>query len=301
MHRTLTSAATLALASLLLAAPALAQSDKGLELIDAGDEPRAELRYAWSEGFSETTEVAIDTTLVATIDGRPEAEDELPLSAVVARTITEVDADGNARIDFSVDGPDRPEIALPAVEALPGDALASLREELASAESYSGWMLVDTRGLLLDYAVDGLSEAHAELLVQTRGLGAELMLLPEEAVGAGAEWLAYTDLFASLLDFESEATTKLVAVEGAVLSLEHAYASDVQPDLALERVGAAVGTIYSSRSVEGAGQTELDLGGLAQAGTAEVAATLIAGMTAGTGGTELELDLDMVLTATASE
>lgn len=301
MHRNLTTAATLALTSLLLAAPALAQSDKGLELFDAGDEPRAELRYAWSEGFSETTAVAIDTTLVATINGFPEAEDELPLSAVVKRTITEIDADGNARIEFSVDGPDRPEITGPIADALPGDALASLREELASAESYSGWMLVDPRGMLLDYAVDGLSEDHAELLVQTRGLGAELMLLPEEAVGAGAEWQSYTDLFASLLDFESEATTKLVAVDGTVLSLEHTYESDVQPDLAMERVGAAVGTIYSSRAVEGAAQTELDLGGLAQTGTAEVEATLIAGITAGTGGTELELDLDMALTATTSE
>ena len=50
MLRNTTTAGTLVRSSLLLATPALAQeSATQIDVVDPGDEPRSELRYAWTE------------------------------------------------------------------------------------------------------------------------------------------------------------------------------------------------------------------------------------------------------------
>ena len=186
MHRTLAASATLALSSLLLAAPALAQSDSGVEVTDPGDEPRTELRYAWSEGLTSTVVLVEEGTLTTTVNEVPVSEDAVGATTTITRTVTEVGEDGSARIEFSVAGDEPGGLGLPAADMFSEEAIDDLQTELADLSSYSGWMEVDARGVLLDFSVDGLDQDLAELLISTRGLGAELPVLPEEAVGVGA-------------------------------------------------------------------------------------------------------------------
>jgi len=303
MHRDLTGAMALTLTTLLMATPALAQdADRGISVTDEGDEPRVELRYAWTEGLSETTVSVADTTAIATLNGIPESESQTSISSTVVRTVTEVDSDGVARVEFSVDGPERPDaLGLWLAEVLPGEGMEALQAELAEISDYSGWMSLDARGVLLDYGVDGLSEAHAEVLVQTRGLGGDVLVLPEEPVGVGATWDSYAEVFATNLEFESETTTTLVAMEGSDLTLEQTYSAASEPNLGLERAFVTAGAIYSSQELEGSSTTNLSLDGLAQTGAGEIQLSVIAGTSAGGYGTEAEVDLDMAITASAGE
>lgn len=147
--------------------------------------------------------------------------------------------------------------------------------------------LLDPRGVVLDYGLDGLGQTYADLLVQTRGLGGEVQVLPEEPVGIGAVWQSYTEIFESRLTYESGSTTTLAAVDGTTLALEQEHSTSSQPNLGLERLGVSAGAIYTSQQVEGSASTELALDSLVQTGSGDVRFLVIAGTSAGGYGSEL--------------
>ena len=302
MPRRPLGAAALALSSLLLAVPAVAQDTTvNVEVQDPGEEPRAELRYAWTEGLTGTTVLESDTQITTLQGGRPVSEEQALLTRTVTRTVTEVDENGTARVDFSVEAPERPGPDLPAGDAAPGEGVDTLSDELSALSSYSGWMELDPRGVLLDYGIDGIGEATAALLVQTRGLGGEVTVLPEEAVGIGAEWETYTEVYESRMEFESESITRLVASDGNTLSLEQETTLFQQPNLGLERLATSAGAIYMTQELEGTAELELPLDGLVQTGGGEAVLSVITGTSAGGYGTELQTIYEMALTSSSSE
>ncbi len=303
MSRRPLGAAALAFSSLLIAVPALAQ-DTNVEVRDPGDEPRAELRYAWTEGTTGTTVLESDTTITTLQGGRPVSEEQALLTRTVTRTVTEVDENGVARVEFSVEAPERPGQDIPAEEAIqdiPGEGVETIQAAVASLSSYSGWMELDPRGVLLDYGVDGIGDATAALLVETRGLGGEVTVLPEEPVGIGAEWETYTELYEERMDFESESFTRLVGVDGDTLSLEQETVLLQQPNLGLERLAVTAGAIYMTQELEGNAELELALDGLVQTGSGEAVLSIITGSSAGGYGTELQTIYEMALTSSAGE
>ena len=305
MPRRHLSAAALAISSLLIAVPAAAQDPAvNVEVRDSGEEPRAELRYAWTEGLTGTTVLESDTIITTLQSGTPVSEEQQPLTRTVTRTVTEVDENGTARVEFSVDAPVREGQDIPASEAIEdvaGEGVESLQAAVASLSNYSGWMELDPRGVLLDYGVDGITDATAALLVQTRGLGGEVTVLPEEAVGIGAEWETYTEVYETSMDFESESITRLVASDGNTLSLEQETYLFQQPNLGLERMAVSAGAIYMTQELEGTANTELALDGLVQTGTGEAVLTVITGTSAGGYGGELQTVYEMDLSSSAGE
>ncbi len=305
MSRRPLGATALALSSLLLAVPAAAQeSNVNVEVRDPGEEPRAELRYAWTEGLTGTTVLESDTRITTLQGGRPVSEEQALLTRTVTRTVTEVDDNGNARVEFSVEAPERPGQDIPAEQAIQdvgGEGVETVQAAVASLSSYSGWMELDPRGVLLDYGVDGIGDATAALLVETRGLGGEVTVLPEEPVGIGAEWETYTELYETRMDFESESLTRLVASDGNTLSLEQETSLVQQPNLGLERLAVTAGAIYMTQELEGTADLELALDSLVQTGTGEAVLSIISGTSAGGYGTELETIYELALTSSPGE
>jgi hypothetical protein len=305
MPRRPISAAALTLTSLLIAFPAMAQdASSGVEVTEPGEEPRSELRYDWSAGLTGTTITQADVVINTMLNAVAEPEQETTLEMIVSRTVTEVDDDGNARVEFSVQAPERdgPRVEIPAAAMLPGDAVDVLLAELAELSEYSGWMLLDPRGVLLDYGVEGIAEATAAFLVETRGLAGQVTVLPEEPVGVGAIWETYTEIYEASLTFESEAVTTLVAIDGQTLTLEEEKSVLQEPDLGfLEQVATTAGAIYASQELESSSASELDLDGLVQTGTEEATLTIIAGAAVSSAGAEVQTDLLMEVTATAGE
>jgi hypothetical protein len=258
-----------------------------------------ELRYAWSEGLTSTVVLVEEGTLTTTVNEVPVSEDAVGATTTITRTVTEVGEDGSARIEFSVAGDEPGGLGLPAADMFSEEAIDDLQTELADLSSYSGWMEVDARGVLLDFGVDGLDQDLAELLISTRGLGAELPVLPEEAVGVGATWESYADVYDPRLTLERENDIELVAIDGTRLTLAQSFSVDAEPNLGLDRVFTTAGAVYASRQTEGTGQTLLQLDGLSQTGSADVRFTQIAGLAVTSTGVELQMDLQLHLEATA--
>lgn len=305
MSRRPLGAAVIALASLLIATPAVAQdTNVNVEVRNPGDEPRAELRYAWTEGLTGTTVLESDTIVTTLQGGQPVSEEQALLTRTVSRTVTEVDENGTARVEFSVEAPERQGLDIPAGEAVEdvgGEGVETLQAALASLSSYSGWMELDSRGALLDYGVDGMADATAALLVETRGLGGEVIVLPEEPVGVGAEWETYTEVYEARLDFESESITRLVASDGNSLSLEQETFVLQQPNLGLERLAISAGAIYMTQELEGSADIELALDSLVPTGTGEAVLSVVTGTSAGGYGAELQTIYEMALTSSEGE
>lgn len=305
MTRRPLGAAALAISSLLMAVPAAAlDPDSGVDVTDPGADPRSELRYDWSAGLTGTTLTEADASITSMVEGVTTSDEQTTLQMTVTRTVTEVDDDGNARVEFSVQAPERegPRVEIPAAEMLPGDAADMLWAELAGLSEYSGWMLLDPRGVLLDYGVDGISEAAATFLAQTRGLAGQVTVLPEEPVGVGATWETYTEIYDATLTFESEGVTTLVATDGSVLTLQEETSVLQEPDLgALEQVATTAGAIYASQQAESSWTTELDLADLVVTGTGEATLTFVVGAAVSSTGEEVQTDLTMEVAATAGE
>ena len=305
MSRRTHGASVLALSSLLMTVPVAAQdSDSGVDVTDPGAEPRSELRYDWTAGLTGTTITEARGSVTTTLNGVPASDEQTTLQMTVSRTVTDVDDQGNARVEFSVQAPERegPRVEIPAAEMLPGDIADVLWAELAELSEYSGWMLLDPRGVLLDYGVDGIDEATAEFLVRTRGLAGEVTVLPEEPVGIGATWETYSEIYDASLTFDSEAVTTLVDIDGEMLTVQVEQSVLQEPDLGvLEQVATTAGAIYSTQKLDSSWTTELALDGLVQIGAGEATLSFIAGAAASSTGEEVQTDLQLEVTATAGE
>ena len=154
MPRRPLGATALAISSMLMAVPAAAMdSESGVDVTDAGDEPRTELRYEWTPGLTGTTVTQADGSIVTMLNGIAASDEQAALEMIVSRTVTEVDDEGNARVEFSVQAParDEPRVEIPAAEMLPSDVsdvlwaeLASLSRRLGRAPS-TAWGFIEGR------------------------------------------------------------------------------------------------------------------------------------------------------------
>ncbi len=105
------------------------------------------------------------------------------LSAELDTTVSEVYKDGSARIEqvFTRYGFDA--TGDPTVDA----------ELAAASEPFVGlsmWTIIDDRGFVLDAGIDDLDTLTPEFGEQVRDTSGTATVLPAEAVGLGARWVA---------------------------------------------------------------------------------------------------------------
>jgi hypothetical protein len=168
-------------------------------LLDAGAEPRAELRYAWQPDTAFQLTQDVNQSFELNADGQPSSFDMPTLRFVVEVTTSEARAEGAIRLDFrylaaGLAAPDEPEVE------------AAMAEAFEPVLSLSGWAIVDDRGQVLDGGIEGaevLDPSLASTVSDFERLGSELANpLPVEPVGVGARWRVTQSIPASGLLLE---------------------------------------------------------------------------------------------------
>jgi hypothetical protein len=173
--------------SLCLCAAAQAQST--LEVLDYGAEPRAPLRYHFVTGQSERAMMEMSINMASERDGKQVPMSNMPPTRTTMNLrVTEVLADGSARVEFETRSTEAPmgQAGGPANQA-------QLEKTLAGLSLLKGWSLTDTRGRVLDSGVslpDGAMPAMTmQMMNEMMGDQSEaVQQFPEEAVGRGARW-----------------------------------------------------------------------------------------------------------------
>lgn len=156
-----------------------------ITLLEAGEEPRRELRYTFTEGDQFVAEF-VQTMGMASDNGMMPEMSFPPIRQTLEITVTDVDEEtaryeavwGEVKIDEDP-------------EAMPG-MLDMIRDEMEGMEGMRGWYRVDNRGRVLESGMDlppDVSPMIAGMMEQMEESLSDLSaMFPAEAIGVGARW-----------------------------------------------------------------------------------------------------------------
>lgn len=244
-----------------------------LTVLDAGAEPRAELRYAIAPGS--TSRFATTTTIDQEIDGvRPGA-----ITTTIEIDVNVLEATAEQTTFTATFGP-------PAVETEPGtpeeitDAAAQGAELLAGAVAT---ITIDSRGDVLDVGIE-LGEQPTSPIGQVTdelldGLLASLeqqsVVFPAEAVGVGARWQSDVAVETAGVATRTQQEFTVVAIDEAGVDLAFTTTGTIGDTGTTSGAGTmrvAFGSFYPTMESESTNEIALDEGTIVQTITQSIRA-----------------------------
>ena len=239
-------------ASTSTTAPPVAVSEPPT-VLDAGAEPRQELRTAFTEGQTATVTFTSDLAVDQDTGARAQGVDSPPISQ---RLIYTVGAVTDAGADLTI------EIADITVKAegtdLTDAETSALQDELAPLIGTTGNGRVTPLGELEDLVFDLPAGTGTALATQLDTLDEQIAALgpalPAEAVGVGARWTTTSTSDAAGARTETVATYTVTSLDDGTLGYTATTTSSAPPqDLAVE--GLPKGTTAALQSSELTGTT----------------------------------------------
>jgi hypothetical protein len=205
----------------------VAQAGPSVVLVDAGAEPREELRYDFS-GFTPQT-MQMDMNMSMSMEGPATGTQQqtLPTMRMIMSIPTvEATPEGNLRMAFSLD---RYEV-LP-TEGVAPEMMQALQSSLASVGTMSGWNVIDNRGSFIDGDINVSAGSSAAQMMTSIEDSMEQMVapFPSEAVGLGARWQTSTEVTVNGLTLAQTATFTLASRSGDNVVLDVTIEQNAPP------------------------------------------------------------------------
>jgi hypothetical protein len=222
-------------------------------LVEAGAEPRRELRAQIEPGTSEIMIVDQNHTIEfsAGVIAGPSGG-SLPIELTAAIQVSD-GGDGLRRVESEI-------IDIGAGEGLDPVLAEGAASGLTPLIGSMTWVLIDDRGQIMDHGVEAppdLDPTVAATLDQAM-TGAELAVpLPAEPVGIGAVWQVNEQIESSGLIIDQTREFRLVGIEGNVLAMDITVEQTVEAGETME-TGEVPITVISWLAT-GAGTMEYDL------------------------------------------
>jgi hypothetical protein len=213
---------------LLLAATAHAQTTT-IELLDAGAQPRAPLRYKFTAGSVERGTLEMSMSLQRETNGQYVPVVTMPpVRMTMELRVTEVTADGAARVEMTTRS------AEAAVDQGTGVGQGDINSALATVSRLGGWYTMDTRGRTtageasLRPMTGASATAQGRDTALTQAINNEMnnqlptdaSMFPEEPVGKGARWRVTTRSPVATLDAATSSEYTLLSRQGNRIELD---------------------------------------------------------------------------------
>ncbi|MCY7417972.1 MAG: peptidyl-prolyl cis-trans isomerase [Chloroflexi bacterium] len=221
-------------------------------LLDAGAEPRSELRYHYSSGDAMTMSMDMQMTVDVAVEGVAVPPTELPpMHFGAAMQFGDVSPSGVARYEFRY-------TAAGVVD--PGGATAEVVDAidagLAGMVGVTGWAVVDDRGATLDggfAGLDSLDPSIRSMLEGSQRTITEMSApLPLEAVGVGGRWALEQHVHTSGIVVDQTANYTLEERTADTLRLSLAITQAAAPG-PIELPGLPAGTTADLKEYTGRG------------------------------------------------
>lgn len=276
------------IAALCLTAVAQAQA---VQVLDFGAEPRVPIRYRFEAGQAERASMEMAMQGSVETNGQRVPILNLPgVRATMDLRVTELAADGSARVEFETKTAEAP------VDQVPDQAQPALSRTLAGLTQLSGWYRSDTRGKVSDAGVSVppglLPDNTTHVMNQVLGQQHEtLQQFPEEAVGVGARWQIRQQRDIAGLQVSATQEYTLRSRSGNRVELEMRTVSPLTATAPLAGVPV-------SAAAESSGTVLIDLGRLVPTMKLETNSTgSMTGMTAGpeAGPARMQITMQMQL------
>ena len=234
-----------------------AEVDAGLKvtLIDAGAEPRQELRLAIQPGATQHMDMVTKVRMSMLMDGRPIHAPEMPGIRTRLKLIAaEVSENGDFVVNLEVTEMDSPEA---------GPMQHMLKPTMDSMIGMTGRLVVSRTGLAQDITLnaprnmDPTMRPHFDSMAQS--MSQLYVPMPSEAVGVGGKWKVESVLKQSGYSLQQTVTYTLRELSGSILRADVAMTQSAQEQIMTGPgipAGAMKLKLLSSR---GAGAMHLNL------------------------------------------
>ena len=198
--------------------PAAAQSN--VELINAGTEPKQQLRFTPGANTKQTLQMTMDMDMAMSVGGQTQpAFDSPPIKMTMESQVKKVDANGDIHTDFSYSGAD-----VVAAKNTPPELVNAMRSQVKKLVGLRGSMIVDNQGntkqanFNTPEALDPNTKKMVEQMVTS--LKQLSSPVPSEAVGVGAKWKIPHSVTANGMTMNQNSTYELVDLKDNVASLQ---------------------------------------------------------------------------------
>ncbi len=239
-------------------APAVEFTPSTTELIDAGAEPRAPLRYRFNKDLKELMVMDMTISMGMEVGGMEQPANEMPtIRMFVALEGQEITEEGNLKY-----GMEFTKIDVLGDEDSDPAMIDALESAMVGVVGLTGWGIVDDRGVTKDVGFTIPEDANPAVVAQLDQMRGQLNQLaaplPEDAVGIGAKWRVTQHIESSGMSLTQEGTYTLEERLGESVKLsltltQKALPQNIQPP------NLPAGTTVKLTFLESQGSGRIDL------------------------------------------
>jgi len=246
-------AALSALVATLPATPVFGQAadQVGVVVVDAGEAPMRALRYLPDVGQTEVVSMTLAREVEYRIDGSAAPAPSVPaMTTTWEQTVTKIEPGAHgARISFN--------LVYTGLEIAEGTQKALFERTYGPLIGMKGSGVMSDRGEILSFEHEGEATGPLGQHLQTmRQILLQLGLtLPEEPVGAGAEWVVEGERSRAGVTMLERARFRLTSVDGDRLEIE----KSMEQSAGEQEMTAPGGMTYQLLSSEGSGSARVKL------------------------------------------
>jgi hypothetical protein len=201
-----------------------ANSPQEVKLLDAGAEPRTQLRLHPKSGDKQVLQMSMQPTMEAKIGEMANPPVKMPAMKVILE-LTVKDISGDGITSYQIVFTDATVVAAPGGDPQMAEAIKSA---MGTLKGLSGSGTVSNRGFNkgTEFKVPADSNpAMRQALEQMKDMFAHLAIpLPEEAIGAGAKWEARSKVKSQGVTLDQTATYELASLDGERAAIKSSIA-----------------------------------------------------------------------------
>lgn len=201
-------------------APSSSDAQNQIELLNAGAEPRQQLRFTPPANAKQTAQLTMAMDMEMTVGGQTQRKlKSPPIQLTMESQVTKVDANGDAHVNFSYS-----DANVVANGNIPPEVADAMRSQLQKLVGVGGSMVVDTQGNTKQVDLnlpDTLDPNTKQMVAQMAGSLKQISSpVPVEAVGVGAKWQVPTSVMTNGMTVNQTATYELVDLKDNVATMQ---------------------------------------------------------------------------------
>ena len=240
-----------------------------VKLLDAGGaEGRLPLRYKFKVGHSEPMVMRMKMAMEMEVPGMGTQKVDMPVMVMrMTTTLRSVEADGSAKLSFSIDKADVEPGGNPMVAA----QIKTLLEKFSGIKGEYG---ITSRGITTDTKVDmsGVTDPQVKktMLQMRQSMEQASSPLPVEAIGVGARWEVRQLVSADGMKVRQRVEYKLTARNGDIADLETILSQEADKQTISTPEMNGVTAELESYQAKGTGVLKTNLAGLVPTGSMQL-------------------------------
>ncbi|MDV2993925.1 MAG: hypothetical protein N4J56_003579 [Chroococcidiopsis sp. SAG 2025] len=235
-------------------ASATAQSQ--VELLEAGNEPRQELRFRPQVNAKQTATMTLQMDTDVSMAGQTMPKVDLPpITVAIDTVVTKVEPNGNVHFKSSYSNVD-----VMNSSSLPPQVLEAMRSQMKKMVGTSGSFIIDNRGQIqtAKFASPQKSDANLKQFSEQMSTSFDQMSspLPQQAIGIGAKWRVTTKPSLLGMSVKQTITYELVNLKDNIATLNMWFEQHANPQK-LTLPGIPNGATVTLKSLESKGDGRL--------------------------------------------